>query len=1019
MKPNSFIRVWAARLTLFAIVSVGITQSQAQLKVLLVGGQGEPTQGADGFIFDKLVERFGEGNISYIGSGDSTTEDAADVDVVILSSTPGSGSIVSKFRDVPQGVINWEEAISHEDRAGGFAFHQGGRPKSPQSMMTITDSGNYITAHLEVGDVDLFSEDVETWAMDGDLAETVQVLATVIDDGLPTIGIAEEGSALRGDVVAVGRRVMLPMTDAGSEFFTDEGWEMFLRSVEWAGKADKPPGQIFDFNEEPDLEIVSNTDTTEWRASGGVDDSGYLSLTDAVGGAQASIIFPPVADPISAFKFGVDARIGGDKDRPADGFSINIVRADDPILADPRGSGYAVESQFPGLGGLQEEGSQTGLGIGFDTWDNGKFNAEALNDGVGFSIRVDGTVVEEIPATTPNGEPGDETSLQTGPVGVEDPPIENLSWQRFEVELTSDRKLNITWKGKPVLEDFAVEWFPSENMQIVLGARTGGSWEAHHFDNLSLEVVTTNTARITSVDRSRSGVVYTIEDSEESQLQLDSIGLTIDGAAVTPTVEQVDGVTTVSYMNEALWDFGTEHPWVLTAKDQNDLDVGAEGVIKIPSPLFPPGVELPGPAGIDGAFSSRYIFEAGTIASMTTAIDIVMQSEDAAFTGGIIDAEHEVIDHGGGGFFTNDFPYPDDFEAGEDFIQLNKGNILITEAGDYTFGVQSDDGFGVRVHGMTFHDVNGAGQLDSLIPDAFYFRGTTGNSQTRAIARDVQPGVYPLEFLWFERGGGDYGEIFAAQGAFPLIEDTDTWELIGEGIQLVGIPVDAPELVNFTFDENVTLDFTTPSPESLHFLQTSTSLKAAEWTIIDDAALTNVDDLYTLTAARPAEEDAYFRVAILPPPPLFVEDFEGGAEGWTATEPWELGTPAVDDLMAAHGGENTYGTDLDGLVDAGVNASLRSPVIDLAGVGRPRLSFWYYHDTTEDSEGVQLKILNEAGDQAIYTHDQIFWGKTDDWTEFRLTVPAEAREQKVMIEWLLLTADGGEAGFYLDDVEVD
>ena len=40
--------------------------------------------------------------------------------------------------------------------------------------------------------------------MDGDLAETVQVLATVIDDGLPTIGIAEEGSALRGDVVAGG-----------------------------------------------------------------------------------------------------------------------------------------------------------------------------------------------------------------------------------------------------------------------------------------------------------------------------------------------------------------------------------------------------------------------------------------------------------------------------------------------------------------------------------------------------------------------------------------------------------------------------------------------------------------------------------------------------------------------------------------------------------------------------------------------------------------------------------------------
>ena len=356
---------------LFAIAallaSVGITQSQAQLRVLFIGGQPDAAQGADPIVFERLQERFGVDNVSYIASGESATEDADEVDVVILSSTPGSGSIRTKFRDVPQGVINWEEALSEVARDGNFAFNDGGRPKSQQTEMTVLDTGNYITAHLDPGDFEMFSQDVETWGVDGELAETVQVLVQQIDDGLPTVTIAEEGSALLGDVVAVGRRVQFPMTDASSEFLTDEGWEMFLRAVEWAGKADKPPGQISDFNEEPDLEIISNTDTTEWRASGGVDDSGYLSLTDAVGGAQASIIFPPVADPISAFKFGVDARIGGDRDRPADGFSINIVRAEDPILAEPRGSGYAVESQFPGLGGLQEEGSQTGLGIGFDT----------------------------------------------------------------------------------------------------------------------------------------------------------------------------------------------------------------------------------------------------------------------------------------------------------------------------------------------------------------------------------------------------------------------------------------------------------------------------------------------------------------------------------------------------------------------------------------------------------------------------------------------------------------------------
>ncbi|MGY8689468.1 MAG: hypothetical protein ACKVHP_17255, partial [Verrucomicrobiales bacterium] len=233
--------------------------------------------------------------------------------------------------------------------------------------------------------------------------------------------IAEEGSELLGEITAVGRRVQLPMTDGSSEFLTDAGWETVMRAIEWAAKADTSPGQLFDFEEDPMLDIISSTDTTEWRASGGVDDSGYLSLTDAVGGADSTIIFPPVEDAISAFKISVDARIGGDQERPADGFSINIVRPEDPLLANPRGDGYAISNQFPQLGGLQEEGSQTGLGIGFDTWDNGQLQDEPESDIVGFSVRVDGLLVRQIPAATANGEPGDETSLQTGPVGSEDP----------------------------------------------------------------------------------------------------------------------------------------------------------------------------------------------------------------------------------------------------------------------------------------------------------------------------------------------------------------------------------------------------------------------------------------------------------------------------------------------------------------------------------------------------------------------------------------------------------------------
>ena len=1023
MKPNKLlVRMRSCthviRISLLSASALILSSAaaQAQMKVLLVGGQPDAAQGADPGVWEFLQSRFGAANVSYKQSGESATEDADGVDVVVLSSTPGSGDIVSKFRDVTAGVLNWEEAISHVDRAGGFAFHQGGRAKTPQAEWDITNNEHYITSGLTIGPLEIWEPEAETWSLGGELAPTVTVLGTIPgDDTLPTLTVADAGVTLLGDVEAVGRRVQFPMTDVTADSFTDAGWELFGRAVEWAGGAELQRGQVFDFEEDPMLDIISSTDTTEWRETGGVNDSGYFSLTDPVGGADTTIIFPPVPDPISAFKISVDARIGGDRDRPADGFSINIVRPEDPILAEPRGDGYA--GGFPQLGGLQEEGSTTGLGIGFDTWDNALLDGETERDIVGFSVRVDGVMVTQIPAATANGEPDDETSLQTGPIGSEDPPIENLTWQKFEVELTEDRMLNITWKGKKVLENFAVDWFPSENMQIVLGARTGGSWEAHHFDNLSLETVTTNLARISNFDKGRDGLNFTYANSDESTIVRDSITLTVDGAEVTPVIEDTAEGLTISYAPESPWDFASVHPWTLVAVDNNGLDIGATGEVKIASPLFPVGVPLPGPDGIDGAFSSRYIWDAGTIGNMNRALEIVLEADDPAFTGGVLDTEHEMIDHGSGGFFSNDFPYPDDFEVGEDFIQFNKGNILITEAGDYTFGVRSDDGFGVRIHGMTFDEAHGAGRLDPLLPDSFQFVGTTGNSQTRAIARNVQPGVYPLEFLWFERGGGDYGEIFAAQGVFPNEEDTEEWELIGEGIQLVGGVIDKPEIIDFSIADGVSIDFTTPDATANHVLEMSSTME--QWTPIADATLTNVDDLYNFAASRPEDPATYFRVGITPPPPLFTEDFENGAEDWTLTAPWELGAPTVGP-PGANSGENVFGTDLDDLLEGNLNAALRSPVIDLTGIGRPRITFWYYVDTTEGQEGVQLNIYDETGENQLFTRgDEVFWGKTEGWTEFRLTIPEVARDQQVIFEWLLLTGDGGEAGFYLDDIEVD
>jgi len=44
----------------------------------------------------------------------------------------------------------------------------------------------------------------------------------------------------------------------------------------------------------------------------------------------------------------------------------------------------------------------------------------------------------------------------------------------------------------------------------------------------------------------------------------------------------------------------------------------------------------------------------------------------------------------------------------------------------------------------------------------------------------LKPGVYRIEFFWWENGGGDFGELYAAKGNFSNDGDTTTWRLVGD-----------------------------------------------------------------------------------------------------------------------------------------------------------------------------------------------------------------------------------------------
>jgi hypothetical protein len=141
----------------------------------------------------------------------------------------------------------------------------------------------------------------------------------------------------------------------------------------------------------------------EWRPSGGASgaaNDGYLSVTDARGGQGSKLVFKDLEGGlvVKAFTFECDLRIGGGTPRPADGFSINYVDITDPMITNSDANGGTAFDSFSGTdneGSLPEEGSTTGLGIGFDTWQS--FTINGVQDVVGISIRVAGALVAQLP----------------------------------------------------------------------------------------------------------------------------------------------------------------------------------------------------------------------------------------------------------------------------------------------------------------------------------------------------------------------------------------------------------------------------------------------------------------------------------------------------------------------------------------------------------------------------------------------------------------------------------------------
>ena len=320
--------------------------------------------------------------------------------------------------------------------------------------------------------------------------------------------------------------------------------------------------------------------------------------------------------------------------------------------------------------------------------------------------------------------------------------------------------------------------------------------------------------------------------------------------------------------------------------------------------------------------------------------------------------------------------------------------------------VQLDDGTG-----------GGWGVQQTWSPDNQLTQSWAGDGglRTRAINLSTVPWDAPPVLTIIQHGGWSGGNIQLYM---------DNIRIIDTGFVPSLIELTSPSLGGTSFSFSWV-----SSPGKLYQVHRSNAVNGPFDSI---AEVTADGDLTTFADPAPVANNAFYQVANVPPAPIFEEDFETGAAGWTTQDLgesgtlWELGKP-TNGPGEAHSPTRAYGTGLAKDYGDYTDVYLVSPVIDLTGLDNARLEFWSYRDCEPAFEGeltdaCQVWILDEDGE---YLNDVPIWirgGEAKQWRLEKGKIPAEGLGQKIRLEFSF-SSDGGQdngpqAGWFIDDVAI-
>jgi hypothetical protein len=516
------------------------------------------------------------------------------------------------------------------------------------------------------------------------------------------------------------------------------------------------PDVFIDFD---DGEVPSGTrvfGTAEVDPSAGSGSSGGLVLTRAVNNQNGSFVIDDFngGAPVDSFTVAFKLKIGPGSAKPADGFSFSF--------------GTNVPS---GLFTSPQQGVGPGLAVSFDLYDNGDFEAPAIDVFYG----VD-------PSEVPLNLKG---NILHRPV-----PLSDLLTSRYVdvvIRMNRDGKLDMVYGGDVIAYQLQTPFVPVAGGKFGFGGYAGGQNAFQAIDDVRIDTsISTGEAYVSGIGPVGNNVSALPEIvanfvNQNTVVDTNSLQLLFNGGVVNPVVatDELTGTTKVSYKVSNLLAASSTNSIVLVWSDSagnrstNTATFRVGDYVTLAAaaarPLGSGDTQTPG-------FRVRVYQIAANLTATSTFAESVLAQErgeniadltiadlDGYFSDPTITGKIDYdVNSAPLGFST--FPgIPGLSDSRENFVLQSDGYIEFPKSGFYQMGVRSDDGFVLTV----------GDESNPLVVGEF--EGEREPADTIFGFVVPEAGLYPFHLVYYQARGGGLVRWFSLDesGNQVLVNDPD------------------------------------------------------------------------------------------------------------------------------------------------------------------------------------------------------------------------------------------------------